>query len=327
MKKYLGLLFLIVLMNGCDDGDVTVEAINFDDVTASSCGNILYKLKENQALFVKIPDSYDAFKNEITPVGTPDIILIGGEVEVRYRTYNGNVTRDNICPDIIQPIFPIAVAEWNAIAGFIEIATTPIYSAPNVTTGATKLVKYNHNIVFKPITFNKPVGQQRYDEFTFGDFTTDARPLDLAFLPENIALCPSSTTLYNVANSRIEAMFIQNLDPALLSTTNLNVPKSRLISSTTNKLSYRLFETALPLGTNADYFCAPTLPASPTITEEWLAENGVNNVSGIIEVTTTTNGPTSVKHTIRLKGVTFRKGTSTFYYGNDILWGELITAN
>jgi hypothetical protein len=324
MKKYLGLLFLILLLNGCDDGDVTVESINFDDVNASTCGNILYKIEDNQALFVRIPASYNAFENEITPVGTPDIIPIGGEVEVRYRTYNGNVTSSNICPDVIQPIFPVAVAEWNAIGGFIEIATTPIYATPDPVTGATKLVKYNHNIVFKPITFSKPVGQQRYDEFPFGDFTTDATLLALDFPLDNADLCPSQTTLYNVANSRIEAMFIQNLDPALLSTTNLNVPKSGLISSTANKLSFRLFETALPLDGNADYFCAPTLPAAPTVKEEWFAENGVSNVSGIIEVTTTSNVPNFVKHTIRLKGVTFRRGDNTFYYGNDILWGELI---
>ena len=85
-----------------------------------------------------------------------------------------------------------------------------------------------------------------------------------------------------------------------------------------------LFKTALATDTNDDYFCSSPLPASPEINEEWLADDGVANTSGIIEVTTTTIG-TGFLHTIRLKDVSFRKGDNSFYYGNDILFGEVIT--
>jgi hypothetical protein len=60
------------------------------------------------------------------------------------------------------------------------------------------------------------------------------------------------------------------------------------------------------------------------VNEEWVAQPGVTGTSGIIEVTTTTNG-TGYLHTIKLKGVTFQKGNNTFYYGNDILYGNLLT--
>lgn len=324
MKKYLGFLFLILLLNGCDDGDVTVEAINFDDVTATICSDVIYKIKGNQALFIKIPIE-EAFKNEITPVGSPRFFAIGSTVQVRYRSYSGNVTSQNICPNVIQPIAPIATTEWVATDGTIEITTTAIMSAPDPATGATKVEKYNHNIVFRPITFAKPVGQQRYEEFVFGDYVTDATTLPLTFPKENAHLCPSGTTIYNAVNGAQEGMFIQNLDPALLSTANLTVPKTGLISSTTNKLTYRLFTVALPLDSNDSYFCNANFPADANVAEEWLADDGVSGVSGVIEVVTTTNTSTTYLHTIHLKGVTFRKGQSTFYYGNDIIWGELIT--
>jgi len=38
MKKFLGLLVVLLLLNGCDDGKLTVSSINFDAVAASSCG-------------------------------------------------------------------------------------------------------------------------------------------------------------------------------------------------------------------------------------------------------------------------------------------------
>ena len=139
-------------------------------------------------------------------------------------------------------------------------------------------------------------------------------------------LCSSGTTLYNAADGGIEGLFIQNIDPQLLSTdsSTLNTPKTGYISTTTNKLSYRLFTTALTTGTNESYFCGDTLPTVPAINEEWLADNGSGS-TGIIEVTTTTGAGSTFVHTIKLKGITFRKGTATFYFGNSIVIGELIT--
>ena len=147
----------MLLLNGCNDGDVKVEAINFDNVTAASCGDIVYKATGNEVLFLKISFA-DAFVNDATPTGSPRIFDIGGEVSVRYRGYNGTVTADNICPNVIQPIFPVATVEWIATGGKVEITTTPVMSVPDAVTGATKLTGYNHNIIFRNIIFDKPTG-------------------------------------------------------------------------------------------------------------------------------------------------------------------------
>ena len=74
--------------------------------------------------------------------------------------------------------------------------------------------------------------------------------------------------------------------------------------------------------TNA-YFC--TLPtATPTLTQQWDAVDGIAATSGIIEVTTTTLA-SGFQHTIRLKNVTLKKENSEFSLGNDYLFGTLIT--
>ncbi|MNR61797.1 hypothetical protein D3C85_1836440 [compost metagenome] len=69
-----------------------------------------------------------------------------------------------------------------------------------------------------------------------------------------------------------------------------------------------------------DYFCQTTTPILPTVSEEWLGRTG-----GVIEVTTTTSGPNTFKHTIVLKNVTLEKDNSNFQLGNNYKYGELQT--
>lgn len=324
MKRILGLLVLMLFLNGCDDGDLTIETINFDDVQAASCGDIIYKLNGNEALYIKIPESANAFSNNVTPTDAPTTIAIGGEVSVTYRAYNGTVTVANLC-NTPAPISPVATEEWVASAGTIEIATIAVYSTPDEITGATKILKYIHNIVFKNIVFNKPSGVQVYETFSFGEYQTTATTLSLNFDAEDLQICPSNQLLYNARNNGIEAIYIQNFDASLLDTTNLGVAKTGLISSTTNKLVYKLFISSITTS-NQDYFCGATFPDTPEVNEEWIAQNGVTDVSGIIEVTTTTNG-SGFLHTVVLKAVTFQKDNNTFYLGNSIVMGTLLTAN
>jgi hypothetical protein len=323
MKNILGLLFLLLLLNGCDDGDLTVENIDFASVTTNSCGETIYKLNGNEAMYIKIPTSRNAFPNEITPTDTPIVIPIGGDVSVTYRAYDGAPSAANICATP-GPISPIATEEWTATAGTIEISAIAVYSTDE-TTGATTISRYVHNIVFKNIVFQKPSGTQIYESFTFGEYSTTPTTLPFDFNADDIKICGSSL-LYNARINGIEGIAITNFDSSLLSTDNLGTPKVGLISSTTNKLIYLLFASALTVTNNDDYFCAG-FPASQTVNELWAAQDGVADVSGIIEVTTTTNGPNSFLHKIVLKGVTFQRGNSTFYYGNSILFGNLLTTN
>lgn len=323
MKKFLGLLVFILVLNGCDDGDLKIVNIDFDSVVAASCSETIYKINGNEALFLKIPETENAFLNDATLAGAPRVKTIGGSISVTYRAYNGNITAANIC-DTPSPITPNATEEWIATSGTIEISTIPVYSTPDVTTGATKITKYTHNIVFKNIVFAKPGGDQVYESFSFGEYSTTPTTLPLSFNPDNVRVCPSNQLVYNAATGGIEGMFIQNIDSNLLATTDLGVAKTALISSTSNKLMYRLFKSALTTA-NQDYFCSTVLPTSPEVNQEWIAKDGISNLSGIIEVITTTNGPGFFLHTIRLKAVTFQKGNSTFYLGDDILYGSLLT--
>lgn len=312
-------MVLLVLTNSCDDGNLTQEDISFEDVNTQSCSanNIIYKIKEKEALLLEIPKT--TFTSEPTPVGEPiELNISTSSNRVVYRFYNGTVAANNIC-ETIAPATPVITDQWTATSGTIQIVTTAVKTT-NETTNATRISGYNHNIVLKNVTFAKANGTQVYETFPFGDYSTSATNLAFNF-DQSLEKCSASNEVYNFNTSEA---FILNIDPNLIlnEATALNTPRTGLIGSSTNALTYRLLTGGI---VTADYFCNATTPTTPAISQQWTGVTGVSGVSGIIEVTTTTNGPNSFKHTIVLKKVSLQKGNSDFSLGDSYSLGELFT--
>jgi hypothetical protein len=321
MKRVFSLLFFVILLNGCDDGDLTLETIDFEDVSTQTCSDndIIYKLKESESLLLEIPKT--TFVNEPTDPSSPIVLDIDNTTNrVIYRFYDGTVSSENIC-STIPPAKPYTTDQWTATSGKIEITTTTITSAGSVA-GSTVITGYNHHIVFKNITFQKTNGTQVYETFVFGDYVTSATPLPFGF-DKTVEQCPDKKQVYNYTSS--ESFTIDNLDPNLIVNveTPVNTPRTALIGDVINKLTYRLFTNGV---LTPSYFCNLIPPPLPTISEEWNGVKGVENVSGIIEVSTIKSGTTAYKHTIIIKNATLKKGNSSFKLGDVYLYGDLITS-
>nr|WP_315146686.1 hypothetical protein [uncultured Flavobacterium sp.] len=321
MKRVFSLLIFVLLLNGCDDGDLTLETIDFEDAPTQSCStnDIIYKLKEKEALLLEIPKS--TFVNEPTDPSSPIVIDIDNTTyRVVYRFYDGMVAEDNIC-NTIPPAKPYITDQWTATSGKIEISTTTITSAGSIP-GSTVITGYNHQIVFKNITFAKTKGTQVYETFVFGDYITPpTNTLPFGF-DKTVEQCPTSKDVYNYTSS--EALTLDNLDPSLIANveTPVNSPRTAIIGSVKNKLTYRLYANGV---LTPSYFCNLIPPPLPSVSEEWNGVNGVANASGIIEVTTIKSGTTAFKHTIVIKNATLKKGNSSFKLGDVYTYGELIT--
>lgn len=320
MKRFLGVLACVFALNSCDDGNLTLETIDFEDATTQSCStnDIIYKLKEKEALLLEIPKS--SFVNESTDPAAPTLIDINNSsYRVVYRFYNGTVAADNIC-NTIPPALPNVTDQWTATSGKIQIITTAVKTT-NATENSTRITGYNHNIVFKNITFAKTNGTQVYETFPFGNYVTPSTPLPFGF-DKVVDQCPTSKQIYNHTSG--ESITIDNIDPSLIVNTEtpLNTPRTGLIGSVNNKLTYRLYSNGI---LTPSYFCTTTVPVLPSISEEWNAVNGVAGVSGIIEVTTTKSGTTAYKHTIVIKNATLKKGNSDFRLGDSYIYGEFLT--
>jgi hypothetical protein len=321
MKRVVSLLIVLLALNSCDDGDLVQEDISFEDTTTLSCttNNIIFKLKDKESLLLEIPES--SFVNEPTPEGEPTIIAINSTNRVVYRFYSGTVSQDNIC-ETIPPASPAVTDQWTATDGEIQITTTAVKTT-NITTGRTTITGYNHNIVFKNITFDKGDGTSLVKEtFPFGDYVTTATTLPFGF-DEVVEQCSTSKQIYNYTSS--EALTLDDIDPDLIKNeiTPLDTPRTGLTGTTLNKLVYRLYSNGV---LTPSYFCNTTTPTLPTKSEEWIADSGVANVSGIIEVTTTSVLGTFI-HKIVLKKVILTSGNSNFTLGDSYIYGELITTN
>lgn len=318
MKKIIGLFAFMLLLNGCDDGDLTIETIDFADVTAVKCGlnDLVYKIKENEALIIEIPEASNAFITTVTPYGEPRQFTIGGNNKVIYRSYSGTIATENVC-STIPPSSPNVTEEWVATSGTIEITTTPIL-VPNTTLtsgNATKIKGYNHAIVFKNVTFDKPNGEQFFETYVFGSYAKDllsTETLPFAF-DDEVEKCSSGNTVYNTSGS--EALVL-NLDATFFPAASGT--QTALISAT-NKVTYTLFTAG---GLTSDNFCTTPAPTTPAASQIWIAEDGTAT-SGIIEVVTTTLG-SQFQHTIHLKKVTFTRNGSEFYLGDDYIYGSFI---
>lgn len=314
MKRILSLLVFTLLLNGCDDGNLTQENISFDAVSVQKCTTnlLLYKLKADEALIFEANGI--TFPTEITKKE----FNISESNRVIYRFYNNAVTSATIC-ESIPPASPIVTEQWTATGGKIIINSTAI-KIVNTADNSSKITGYNHNITFKNITFSKQNGTQVYETFIFGDYIVNTTALPFAFT-KVLKQCSNTKQLYDKNSS--EALIL-DIDPSLIvnEATPLTTPRTGLITDTKNKLTYKLFAGLL----TDDYFCKTTFPTTPAVAEEWIAVAGVANTSGIIEVTTTVFG-NAFKHTVLIKKAKMKKGNTDFLLGDNYIYGELLTTN
>jgi hypothetical protein len=312
MKRFLGILIGVVAFSSCDDGDLIVDTIDFTEVATSSCpdNNLIFKMKEGEALILNIPE--ETFVNNPTDLNDPIKLNVDGTNQVVYNFYDGKVAVGNVC-DLIPPATPSIKNQWKASSGTIQITTTAVKKL-NEADNSTRITGYNNNIVFQNITFAKPDGTtQFYETFPFGDYSKTVDPLPFGF--QGLLNICSSGQVYDFTESE---SFTLNIDPTLIANevTPVGSPRTGVIGVVKNKLVYRLFNGVVP----SSYFCQATDPLLPTVNQTWLGKEG-----GVIEVTTTTSGPNTFKHTIILKNVTLEKDTNNFQLGNSYKFGELQT--
>lgn len=298
MKTIWTLLISVFLLTACDDGDIIVEKFKFETASIQKCtsSNTLYKVNDNETLIFSTSEIN--FPNEEKTA----TIAINSSNSVTYKRFSESVQASSICDTPTQTL----LETWSAIGGNIEIKSTAIYDA----VIPTKIIAYNHAITFKNIVFQAPDKQVVYTEYFYGNYRTNV--IDLAFdftTPTDVIDCSSKNLLYKY---NLGKTLLLDVDEATLFQNSVTVPgtpRTALIDGTTNKVIYREYNG----GINNTFFCSSITPSTPTLSSEWLAENGVAVTSGIIKVVTeTTANPSIFKHTIYLYKTTFKNGIKTY---------------
>lgn len=319
MKKIIGLLALALTINSCDDGELIIEDIDFSEVDAANCGNIVYKMRDNEVFFFETDQYAAKFINDATPEGMPRTIELDANNRIFYRSYSGDLTSESIC-SIVQPPTPTVVEQWTYTGdnAFIEITTTPVIIANAELPGGEIIQRYKHHIVFRNVDKNTPAGTEYLGDETFGDYFTTPNTLPFNF-DGDLEKCGNIITSINGS----EALTL-DIAPELIenAVTPAGTPRVGVLGTTTNKLLYTLFQSAV----TPAYFCTAPTPSTPLLKEQWSGDAGVLNVTGWIEVTTTSSGPGVFEHEIHIKKARLRKGNSTFILADDYMLGTLITS-
>ncbi len=123
MKK-ISILFLVMGLLACDDGNIDVPEFNFDNVSINNCGNIvLSKINEIEVLVIELNEdnTNNAFFTKIRENGEEFSLTEGGSNTVAYRTFDAVPTAAYFCQNI-PPTSPNAINEWTG-SGTLVVTT------------------------------------------------------------------------------------------------------------------------------------------------------------------------------------------------------------
>ena len=320
-------LILAFFALSCDDGDIFFQDSTFETEELKSCNLVtadnfyLFKSEGDKSLILQLGlNANTIFKGQITPANSPRLLTLTSNIKLTERIYNRSLGNNDICT-ILPPTNLQIIKEWQSESGTIEVRTTAIKQEANANN-ETRLLRYRHTIVVKDLTINRDGQLQTFDNFEVGFYEQNAEAFPSFNATNNIVKCPNTDRYILNTTNRI---FELNVPSALFTNvdTPVNEPRIALIDAT-HKFIYRIYPQIFSDAQRCD------LP-SQTATEIWEAENGINNVSGIIEVTTTSapdpNMPTVTvfTHQVKLRKLKMKRTIPNdgvdFLLGDEIILG------
>lgn len=163
--RILSVSILFTLFSACDDGDLTIETINFTGTNATSCTNdvratFLYKLQGNQALILDFGGEILTNSETIQEKELPT------QAKLIYRTFSQAPSGAYFCTTPPMST-PRVTSEIEARGGKVRIETIA------VTDPVLHTTKYNHKITISDLIIQNDKGEQLIDRnFIFGTYQT-----------------------------------------------------------------------------------------------------------------------------------------------------------
>lgn len=294
MKKILGLIAALVLISGCDDGDMTFKTFDFTTATPANCtdSNVIFKIKDTEVLILELTSSALVNVSTLDPKtgeDNPRLVDIGssGNGIITYRNYTGTVSKETLCNEI-PPASPSVIDEWKG-QGQLSIITRETKSTDGRLTGFT------HQITLKNVTFTKGDETITINNNVFGAIESKLN-FNFDFVPQGaevplVKQCDGTNGLIYTINGN-EALML-----SLPAGTFPTVPGTKSIPlkgvSNQSLVIFKVFESIA----TKDYICSTIV--TPVVKQHWKASDGE------IIITTTSGIGGSLVHKINLKNVVF----------------------
>ncbi len=142
MKQIILFAFLVLFFS-CDDGDLQIETLNFDNSAIDFCGTVttesqvFFKINGDEALILNLEAGI--LRNEISNGNIES--TIPGTSQITYRIFSNNVNNSYFCGNI-PPTTPTVVDEIPATSGIVTVSTILLEDG----------VTYEHTIKLSEIT-------------------------------------------------------------------------------------------------------------------------------------------------------------------------------
>ncbi len=164
MKKVLFIFLSIFAFYSCDDGDVDIPAMDFDE-EVNRCDLIfndytLFRLGGSEALIVLLSNS--VLKEEET---TDPIYVAITETNVMYRTFNNSIDKNYFC-NAIPPTSPTVLKNWTGVRGENNNIVVETVAEKD---GSDNITGYKHTITFENLNLENGGNFIIYEETDFGE--------------------------------------------------------------------------------------------------------------------------------------------------------------
>jgi hypothetical protein len=122
MKKFILSIFTLILIQGCNDGDLIVTNFDFEAAQLQQCGEtgslVFFKINPqvNESISLYIPTSEELFLE----TGTQSFSLSTSGSLVNYRSFNDAVTANYFC-NPIPPTSPLVAIEYTGTSGVARL--------------------------------------------------------------------------------------------------------------------------------------------------------------------------------------------------------------
>jgi hypothetical protein len=300
MKKIFGLIAALILVMGCDDGEMSFNTFDFSNGTTSTCADsdIYYKINGTEVLIINLAG--DPLINVATPhdpltdADIPRQITIGSTNTITYRNYDGTPTANSMC-SFPAPASPGVLEEWSGV-GTIEVITDVVRNSTGQITG------FSNKITLRDISFTKDGETTRIVDNEFGSiivpigFTFNFGVVEEGEDPVAQTCDDDENDLIFKRNGR-EALLL-DLDLARFSDNVAGTTETINISDLTDEgVVFLVYDGTTTIAN----ICDVISPVSPHISERWAA------TSGTININTVPAPGSALVHQIRFNNMVFTK--------------------
>lgn len=134
MRRLFFGIFLLLIFNSCDDGEIIVTNFDFEDSSLRTCQgsnkNVIYAINSgdvNESISLEFSSSVLEFNESgkiLPPENDSYSFPLSATNRVVYRLYNGEVSNDYFC-NVVPPSEPDVVEEWiSGTGGIVTISTS-----------------------------------------------------------------------------------------------------------------------------------------------------------------------------------------------------------